>query len=279
MRNSFLALLALLLSLPAQGQNLPRENPVPGGIAIIPVAPDSEPAPEVHFDNRRVLVMPHAGKWQAVVGLPLALAPGPQTLAIGDRAKPRQEFSFTVQPMTYAEQRLTVKEKRMVEPSARDLVRIAREQKIIRRVFATWTDQPFNSLRFAPPAPGRISSVFGLRRYFNDQPRQPHSGLDIAGPVGTPVAAPLAGIVAETGDYFFNGKTVFIDHGQGLVSMFNHLSRIAVKRGARVDTGDKIGEIGRTGRVTGSHLHWSVSLNDSRVDPALFLPEDFQNTK
>jgi murein DD-endopeptidase MepM/ murein hydrolase activator NlpD len=115
--------------------------------------------------------------------------------------------------------------------------------------------------------------VFGLRRYFNDQPRQPHSGIDIAGPVGTPVTAPFAGIVANTGDYFFNGKTVFIDHGQGLISMFNHLSRITVKSGARVAAGEKIGEIGMTGRVTGPHLHWTVSLNNSRVDPMLFLAE------
>ena len=279
MRNSFLALLALLLSLPAQGQNLPRENPAPGGIVIIPVAPDCESAPEVYFDKRRVLVMSHAGKWQAVVGLALALAPGPQTVLVGDGKKPQRELSFTVQPMEYAEQRLTVKEKRMVEPSAEDLERIAREQNIVRRVFATWTNQSFDSLQFTPPAPGQISSVFGLRRYFNDQPRQPHSGLDTAGPVGTTVTAPLAGAVAGGGDYFFNGKTVFIDHGQGLISMFNHLSQIAVKRGERVSTGDKIGEIGMTGRVTGPHLHWSVSLNDSRVDPALFLPEEILNNK
>jgi murein DD-endopeptidase MepM/ murein hydrolase activator NlpD len=261
------------------GQPLPRENPVPGGIVIIPVAPDCDPAPEVYFDKRRVLVMPHAGKWQAVVGLPLALAPGLQSVQVGEHMKPQREFAFTVQPMEYAEQRLTVKERRMVEPSAEDMERIAREQNIIRRVFAAWTDQPFSSLQFTPPAQGRISSVFGLRRYFNNQPRQPHSGLDIAGPVGTPVMAPLAGVVAEIGEYFFNGKTVFIDHGQGLISMFNHLSQIAVKRGERVSMGDKIGEIGMTGRVTGPHLHWTVSLNDSRVDPALFLPEEIMNNK
>src|SRR3990167_7983529 len=173
MKNSRWVLLALLLSLPVQaqptnetagGQPLPRESPVPGGIAIIPVAPDSEPAPEVYFDNRRVLVMPHAGKWQAVVGLSLALAPGLQSVQVGEHTKPQREFSFAVQPVEYAEQRLTVKERRMVEPSAEDLERIAREQNIIRRVFAAWTDQPFSSLQFTPPAQGRISSVFGLRR-------------------------------------------------------------------------------------------------------------------
>lgn len=265
--------------LTAHAQDLPRENPVPGGIVIVPVAPDTEPAPVVHFDNQRVLVMPQDGKWQAVVGVPLSAAPGSQTLQVSDREGQRRELPFTVQPKEYAEQRLTIKERRMVEPSAEDLVRIEREQVVIRQLFATWTNLPLKSLQFRVPAQGRISSIFGLRRFFNNEPRQPHSGIDIAGPVGTPVAAPLAGTVVDTGEYFFNGKTVFIDHGQGLISMFNHMSRVTVKRGSRVGAGDKIGEIGMTGRVTGPHLHWTVSLNNSRVDPALFLPEEIMNNK
>jgi hypothetical protein len=272
-------LLALLLGAPVQAQTLPRESPVPGGIAVVPVAAETEPAPEVYYDNQRVLVVAHAGKWQAVVGLPLSLSPGTQAVQVNGRDGQRREFSFTVQPKQYAEQYLTLKDRRMVEPSAKDLARIEREQKVIRKVFGTWTDRPLTSLQFTPPARGRLSSVFGLRRFFNNESRQPHSGIDIAGPVGAPVTAPLAGTVAETGEYFFNGKTVFIDHGQGLISMFNHLSRITVRRGGRVGTGEKIGEIGMTGRVTGPHLHWTVSLNNSRVDPALFLPEDMQNLK
>ena len=160
----------------------------------------------------------------------------------------------------------------MVEPSAEDLVRIERETGIIRAVFTTWSDLPLKSLQFRLPVQGRISSIFGLRRFFNNEPRQPHSGIDIAAPSGAPVVAPLAGIVVESGEYFFNGKTIFLDHGQGLVSMFNHLSRILVERGKRVETGEKIGEVGMTGRVTGPHLHWTVSLNNSRIDPELFLP-------
>ena len=263
----------------ATGRSLPRENPVPGGIVILPVAPDTEPAPVARYDNQRVMVVPYAGKWQAVIGLPLSLMPGTQTVQVSGLEGQQREFSFTVRPKDYAEQHLTIEDKRMVEPSGEDLARITREQEIIRRVFAAWTDLPLKSLQFSLPARGRISSIFGLRRFFNNEPRQPHSGIDIAGPAGTPVAAPLAGTVMETGEYFFNGKTVFIDHGQGLISMFNHLSRILVERGARVDTGEKIGEIGMTGRVTGPHLHWTVSLNNSRVDPALFLPEDVQDNK
>jgi len=201
------------------------------------------------------------------------------SVTVSDGAGNTREFSFTVHAKEYAAQHITLKNKRMVEPTAEDLARINREQEIIRNAFATWTDEPVSTLTFRAPARGRISSVFGLRRFFNDEPRQPHSGIDIAAPLGAPVVAPFAGTVIEIGEYFFNGKTVFIDHGQGLVSMFNHLSRILVTRGTRVRQGQKIGEVGKTGRVTGPHLHWTVSLNDSRVDPTLFLPGKTRQTR
>jgi len=270
----FGALLGLFLAAAVPAQDLPRDYPVPGGIAIVAVGPDSEPAPVVHFAGERVLVMRHDGQWRAVVGIPLTLAPGPQTLTAGNGQGATREYAFVVHSKEYAAQHLTLKNKRMVEPAAEDLIRIEREQQIIRRAFATWTEEPLTSLQFRLPVHGRISSIFGLRRFFNNEPRQPHSGLDIAAPTGTPVRAPLAGNVIETGEYFFNGNTVFLDHGQGLISMFNHLSRIIVKPGARVEAGQKIGEVGMTGRVTGPHLHWTVSLNNSRVDPELFLRPD-----
>ncbi|UCH52509.1 MAG: M23 family metallopeptidase, partial [Pseudomonadota bacterium] len=151
--------------------------------------------------------------------------------------------------------------------------RIEQDRIVIGRAFASWEDRDVETLRFSPPANGRLSSAFGLRRVFNGQPRAPHSGLDIAAPQGTPVHAPADGVVIETGNYFFNGNTVFLDHGQGLISMFNHLHTIDVGPGTPVARGAQLGTIGVTGRVTGAHLHWTVSLNDTRVDPALFLAE------
>ncbi|VAW79063.1 Peptidase, M23/M37 family, partial [hydrothermal vent metagenome] len=133
--------------------------------------------------------------------------------------------------------------------------------------------KPVDNLRFVLPVHGPVSSPFGLRRYFNEQPRKPHSGLDLAAAEGTPIRAPAAGHISGTGDYFFNGNTVFIDHGQGLVTMYCHMSRIDVKPGQQVAAGETIGAVGQTGRVTGPHLHWGVSLNDARINPMLFLDE------
>ncbi len=273
-RYIFVTCICLILIVSSiHAQELPHASPVPGGIAILPLVPDTEPAPVVHFADQRVMVMRRDGRWQAVVGLPLALEPGPQTVTARDSQGKTRDYPFIVQSKEYAVQHLTLKDKHMVEPTEEDLARIAREQAIIQQAFAAWTDAALPSLRCLLPVHGSVSSVFGLRRFFNNEPRQPHSGIDIAAPVGAPVVAPLAGTVIQIGEYFFNGKTVFLDHGQGLISMFNHLSRVAVERGARVSQGQKIGEVGTSGRVTGSHLHWTVSLNNSRVDPVLFLPE------
>jgi murein DD-endopeptidase MepM/ murein hydrolase activator NlpD len=221
-----------------------------------------------------VLVARAGDSWEAVVGLPLGTQPGALDLTVLEGEQRARMVSFGVGAHDYDTQRITLANRRQVEPEPMDLLRIEREQGSIVRAFSTWSDEAPESLGFDLPAMGRISSTFGLRRFFNDEPRQPHSGLDIAAPEGTPIVAPAAGTVIETGDYFFNGNSVFIDHGQGLITMYNHLSRVDVAKGVRVARGDRIGLVGRTGRVTGPHLHWSVSLNNARVDPALFLSRE-----
>lgn len=266
-----LALLVFALGPLTALAQLPEARPVPGGIAIVPIGDADRPQPVARFNGQRVLTVRHDGRWQAVVGLPLTLAPGEHQLSVAAAGEPGR-VAFRVASTKYETQYLTITNKRQVEPTADDLKRITREQEIINRAFTTWTDLPPDDLRFELPAVGRFSSGFGLRRFFNNQPRQPHSGLDIAAPEGAPIVAPAAGTVIETGDYFFNGNTVFLDHGQGLISMYNHLSRIDVEKGMSVARGQRIGAIGKTGRVTGAHLHWTVSLNNARVDPMLFLP-------
>jgi murein DD-endopeptidase MepM/ murein hydrolase activator NlpD len=248
-------------------------TPVPGGVAVIRLPTDVDPA-SVRYGRRRVLLARQGGATYAVVGLALDAKPGKQYVQAKTRAKKTLRLAFDISDKTYETQHITIEDKRKVNPEPRDLERIARERKRIAADLGHWSDGVVATLDLVRPAEGPFSSPFGLRRFFNGQPRNPHSGLDIAAEEGAPIRAPAPGTVIDTGNFFFNGNTVFIDHGQGLITMYCHMSRIDVKPGQRVATGGVIGAVGRTGRVTGPHLHWSVSLNDARVDPLLFLVEN-----
>ena len=248
-------------------------TPVPGGIAAIRLPPDADPA-SVRFERQRVLITREEGETYAIVGLGLKLKPGMHYLEAKSRANKPLRLAFEVRDKTYETQHITIKDKRKVNPEKRDMERIRREQKRIGSALRHWSNNTGVTLDFLKPVDGPLSSPFGLRRYFNDQPRNPHSGLDIAAGEGAPIHAPAPGTIIDTGDFFFNGNTVFIDHGQGLITMYCHMSRIDVKPGQHVATGEIIGAVGKTGRVTGPHLHWGVSLNNARVDPQLFLVED-----
>ena len=270
--------LAFLLLLAWNGlavatEDLPRPAAVPGGVAVLDLGPADGPRPTAHLGDRRLWVRRRDGRWEAVVGIGLDAEPGTHHIRVSEGGV-RRRIAFEVRPKAYATQRLTIKNKRMVNPDEAALRRIRVERKRIRAAFRHWRDAPVDAA-FVPPVDGPMSSSFGLRRVFNGQPRRPHSGMDIAAAEGTPVHAPAPGEVIETGNFYFNGNTVFIDHGQGLVTMYCHLSAIDVRPGQRVRRGDVIGRVGATGRVTGPHLHWTVSLNDRRVDPALFLPEKY----
>ena len=179
---------------------------------------------------------------------------------------------YQVLPHRYAEQRLTVAP-RHVDLSADALARHQRERAHQATVIARFSQPLPAQLAMRPPVAGPRSGSFGLRRVFNGQPRSPHSGMDIAAATGTPIQAPQAGKVIDTGDYFFNGNTIWLDHGGGFLTMYCHLSHIGVQPGDAVVAGQVIGKVGATGRVTGPHLHWGVMLNRSMVDPALFLPD------
>jgi len=252
---------------------LPVNSPVPGGIINISVG-NSTQKPVVKFRNRNVLLVQQQKKWTAVVGLPLTLKPGRYYLTVKKKSTKIRRIYFQVKYKKYPEQHITLKNKRMVNPNKYDMKRIYKDKKQIREALTHWRESDQIELAFAKPVNGRYSSHFGLRRFFNKQARRPHSGLDIAAPSGTTIHAPAAGTVISSGNFFFNGNTLFIDHGQGLISMYCHLNKVLVTRGQRLYKGDIIGKVGKTGRVTGPHLHWSVTLNNAMVNPALFLPED-----
>ncbi|MCF6322716.1 MAG: peptidoglycan DD-metalloendopeptidase family protein [Gammaproteobacteria bacterium] len=268
--------LALLFTLSHTAAHaLPRVSAVPGGVVVIELVADSAgETPTAYFNNKPLLVIKKDNRWLAVVGIPLTATIGVQQIEQQSTSGKRISHRFTVKDKAYKTQRLTVTNKRKVNPYAEDMDRITSEKKRTKKTLAHWDQRELNNLTFITPVEGRRSSSFGLRRVFNGQPRKPHSGMDIAAPAGTPVITPIAGTVTNVGDYFFNGNSVFIDHGQGLITMYLHLDHIDVKEGDVLEQGDLLGTVGATGRVTGPHLHWGISLNDARVDPALFLGDE-----
>ncbi len=263
-----LGLLSLIPAL-ALGYALPRDSAVPGGVKVIPLNIGGNSLPYVDADGHRALVIRDGEDWVAVVGIPLSAPPAPRKVIVhsGDG---RREIEFTLNDKHYVTQSLKVAPGQ-VNLSRADLERVKREQQTIDRTLSHWSEEEPETLRFPQPVPGVRSSSFGLRRVFNGESRNPHSGMDIAAPTGTPVRLPIAGTVADTGEYFFTGNTVFVDHGRGLVSMYCHLSAIDVKVGQRIAAGTKIGAVGMTGRATGPQLHWGLSLNHAWVDPELFV--------
>ena len=268
---SFLALAFVVIAArSAAAMDLPHESSVPGGVKVIRLDAMGEVPPYVDADGHRALVVQDGAAWVAVVGIPLAAPLGAMQVTVRDAAG-THEIEFAVADKRYASQSLKVAP-RQVDLSANDLARVKRERAILERDLNHWSEPPPATLRWPQPVPGVRSSSFGMRRVFNGESRSPHSGMDIAAPVGTPVLLPVAGTVLETGDYFFTGNTVLIDHGRGLISMYCHLSAIDVRAGERIAAGTRIGAVGMTGRATGPHLHWALSLNRAWVDPELFLP-------
>ncbi len=236
---------------------------VPGGIVRLRLPPGTG---RVAFAGKPVLM--HQGI--AIVGIPMDAVPGPHELELSGTSGTRRH-TFEVSAKAYPEQRITIENQRMVDPLPDDLKRIREELRRQLEQYARFTDRPLDIVPFVKPVDGVTSSPFGRRRIINGQPRNPHSGLDIAADTGTPIRAPAAGRVVMTGDLFFNGNTVFLDHGQGLVTMYCHMNAITVAEGDEIERGVVLGEVGATGRVTGAHLHWSVSLNGNRVDPVLVM--------
>ncbi|MBA1429464.1 peptidoglycan DD-metalloendopeptidase family protein [Pseudomonas fluorescens] len=263
---SLLMLLCLMFNAHADSYITRTLNkPVPGGVAVVELGP-SATAPKATYQGRPVLVVKEQDNWLAIVGIPLTVKPGNERISSSGRNLP-----FIVGYKKYPEQRITLKNKSQVNPDPAQLKRIENELAVQIKAYRSFSPNLPSNLVLDKPVSGPLSSKFGVRRFFNGEERNPHSGLDFAVPAGTPIKTPANGKVILVGNYFFNGNTVFVDHGQGFISMFCHMSKIDVKVGQQLVRGAVVGKVGSTGRATGPHMHWNVSLNDARVDPAIFI--------
>ncbi len=253
-------------------ESFPHASSVPGGIAIINLEPDFNKNNKIYFNKKRVLIRRTNTGWQALVGLPLKIKPGIHKVKIISPQGKKMYREFSVHKKDYKTTHITIKNKRMVSPTKKDIERHYKEKPLITAALKTWTENDNVQTHFIIPVEGRFSSIFGLKRIYNKQKRiRRHTGLDIAAPTGTPIKSPARGTVIRTGNYFFTGNTVFIDHGQGLISVYFHLNKTRVKAGQQLKQGEMIGTVGMTGRVSGPHLHWTISLNNTKVDPKLFI--------
>ena len=265
------AILSCLLAAPAHAQSLPKSAAVPGGVAILKLGTDPAP-PIVRLQENRALVRKNGDEWVAVIGIPLEAREKTTLPVVVERADGTSSTTkITVGHKRYATQRLTVKPGQ-VDLSPADLARYEVERDHLLEVRKQFSDVAPETLRLLQPCEGKRTNTYGQRRLFNGQSRNPHNGMDISAPEGTPVIAAAEGVIVDIGDYFFSGNTVIVDHGQGFRTLYAHLSAVEVKTGDRVAAGAPIGRVGATGRVTGAHLHFSVYLNGTPVDPALFLP-------
>ena len=268
------ALLTILTMATGSALALPLASNVPGGIARVPLGTllDYPDKPKAWLDGQSVWVAADDGHWVAVVGVPLDTPTGTKTLRVATNRGERS-VSFPVVEKRYAEQHVRLKDSSKITLSPDDEKRALAEIERIQSLKKHWREVDDTDSNFIRPADGRLSSRFGLRRIFNGAPRAPHSGLDFAAPRGAPVITAASGRVLAIDDYFFNGKTVFVDHGNGLLSMYCHLDRIDVQPGDTLRKGQRLGLVGATGRASGPHLHWSVVLNGTMVDPELFLTQ------
>ncbi|MBW1924768.1 MAG: M23 family metallopeptidase [Deltaproteobacteria bacterium] len=213
---------------------------------------------------------PDRRRFEAILGVDLAQAPGRSLVRVeirttgGDRRSLRTPLD--VLPVDFPVQRLTLP-RRMVTLSRKTLDRVMREKARVSRLFQDLDTKKRWGAGFMPPLQGAVLSPFGARRILNGEPRSPHSGVDLKASEGTPVRASSDGIVALVAEHYFAGKSVYLDHGGGIVSMYFHLSQVRVRQDDRIRKGEVIGLVGKTGRATGPHLHWGVRVAGSRVDP------------
>jgi len=258
-----------------EGYHLPKEQRVPGGVAIVPLNVDlNAPQPEVSYKSKKVAVFKHcehlSPQWIAVFGIPLSHQGSELLLDVEDQGK-KSTRKIQVTNKQYPTETLTIKKSPEKQAPQAIVERLAQEKKRIDEALALWQPKRIDSFELIEPVKGRLSGEFGARRVINGEEKSPHRGIDIAAVRGTPIVAAASGTVVNTGEYLLTGKTVIVDHGQNFKTLYCHLDSISVKQGDHLKSGQKLGTLGKTGRATGPHLHFGVSLNDERVCPELFF--------
>jgi murein DD-endopeptidase MepM/ murein hydrolase activator NlpD len=252
-----------------------RQSARPGDLVVLtittPTAVGSMRARA--FDRELLPFAAGTRRWRVLVGVDLETSPGTYAVSIEADGSPSVDtatYELVVAHRKFRTRTLTVDEA-YVNPPAATVERIKGEAAELNELWAASSRAKLWDGPFVRPVPDPANSAFGTRSILNGQPRSPHSGADFSSAAGTPIKAPNAGRVVLAGDRYFTGNTVMIDHGLGLFSLFAHLLETSVTTGEMVRTGEVIGKVGATGRVTGPHLHWSVRLNGARIDPLSLL--------
>lgn len=240
-----------------------------GDLGLIKISVDAGETPQVIWMKKEISLVPNHLKtdWSGFLGVDLKAKPGHYKVLV--KILPsggEQHLGIKITKKDYGVRRLTLP-KNMVDLDAETLKRVKKESKIVKKLWNAPPSTPRWNGSFSRPIPGKVVGPFGRRSIINDQPRSPHSGIDLKAERGAPIEAINNGRVVLTGDHFFSGLSVVIEHGGGIQSMYFHLDKIMVKHGQMVTKGDVIGTVGSTGRATGPHLHWGIRINGARVDP------------
>ena len=186
-----------------------------------------------------------------------------------------EDKSIFINKKDFGESRISIENTSLVDLNKEDSDRAYKESQIIKKTLNTYSKNIKPDFNLIKPVEGIISSRYGKKRFINDKPRSPHLALDIAAPEGTPVVSPSKGNIILVGNFFYSGNYIVIDHGYGLLTSYSHLSKVSIEENQIVEKGQKIGEIGSTGRVTGPHLHWTVYFEKIRINPELIIQENF----
>ena len=270
-----LILLSLLISCTTKVQpyvdcRFPSHSPFPGGVVNIKVKSSdiNYQAEDTEIDSQ-LLCKESSTEWRIIKPIPLSSKE--KTIRININHNAYQDISITKKE--YRVSKIQITNNEYIAPSMTNVIRASKERAIIKETIGYNSGLHFfSNLRMKLPVNGLISSGFGVKRFINGSPRNPHLGTDIPADIGTPIKAPLSGKIMLVGNFFYRGKVIFIDHGKGLISSYSHLNDVYVKKDQEIISGTVLGEVGKTGRVTGPHLHWQVYLKGISVDPEVFLP-------